>query len=155
MYLLRQTYYLCKTRDALAHFNDLCHLSELQGLSLGSAYRNAHAARDFALAISTAVLQQWLPHARSSPSLGLMMDESTTVSSDGTLILYLRFVMHGQATTKFWKLLRVADGSAPTIVKVLLSYPLFSLALTLTTALPPRVSFRWPSLLGAVDRGRV
>lgn len=118
MYLLRQTYYLCKERDALRHFSSLCHLSQMQGLPIGSAYRNAHAARDFAMAISTAVAQQWLTHARSSRALGLMIDESTTVSSEGTLILYLRFLMHGRATTKFWKLVQVADGSADTITKV-------------------------------------
>ena len=117
MYLLRPTYYLCKERDPLRHFSNLCHLSEMQGLPLGTAYRNGHAAHDFAMAISTATMQQWLPHARSSVSIGLMMDESTTVSSEGTLILYLRFLMRGQPTTKFWKLLELPDGKAATIVK--------------------------------------
>ena len=71
------------------------------------------------MALADAVRDAWLPFAQSSPALGLQIDESTTCSSEGTLIIYLRFHRHGVAVTKFWKLVQVKDGKAETIFNAL------------------------------------
>ena len=117
--LLRNVYFLAKSKSPMRLFSSLCHLSELQGLPVNSSYRNSMAARDFALALANAILAQWLPHAQRAHALGLMIDESTTVSSDSALIVYLRFLLNGTVVTKFWKLVRVADGGAQTIFDAL------------------------------------
>ena len=70
------------------------------------------AAADILLALAAAVRATWLPHARMSSALGLMLDESTTVASEGMLILYLRYLHLGRPATRFWKLVYVTDASA-------------------------------------------
>jgi hypothetical protein len=71
------------------------------------------------MALADAVRDQWLPYAQSSKALSIACDESTTCSFEGSLIIYVKFLMHGVATTRFWKLVQVSDGSAATIFEAL------------------------------------
>jgi hypothetical protein len=54
--------------------------------------------------------------ARASPTLGLMLDESTDVDGKSQLILYLRLRIDGVFVTKFWRIIEVGQSfvvSAP------------------------------------------
>lgn len=113
--LLRQVYYLSKSRTALWQFSNLCHLADLQELPIGTSYRTHLAANDFLICLSEAVLEEWLPAAKASPVFGIMIDESTTVSSEGKLIIYLRFMRHGRVFTQIWKLLHIDKADADSI----------------------------------------
>jgi hypothetical protein len=60
-----------------------------------------------------AVLREWINgHARTSRVLGLMIDESTDISSKQVILLYLRFCVYGRYVTMFWAALPVTDGTA-------------------------------------------
>jgi hypothetical protein len=117
--LMREVYYLTRERSPLAHFEDLCHLSELQGLDVGAAYRNSKAAHDFATSLCAAVLSTWLPVAQASPVISIMIDESTSVSSQGMLIVYLKFLRCGVPEVRFWRIVEVNDPSAAGIMAAL------------------------------------
>ena len=92
---------------------------ERQGLPLGSAYRNGMAAHDFAMALAAAVMDDWLPHARSSPGVGLMIDESSTVSGENALITYLKFLRRGVPQVRFWKLVEMQKADAESLFNAL------------------------------------
>jgi hypothetical protein len=49
-----------------------------------------------------AALREWINgHARTSRVLGLMIDESTDISSKKVILLYLRFCVYGRTSRCF------------------------------------------------------
>jgi len=53
------------------------------------------------------------------PIFCLLIDESTDISVHKTLIMYLRYVYHGVATTDFMGNVGVADRKAETLTAVI------------------------------------
>ena len=105
--------YLCAKRNIALHniqyISDLC---ELHGICLGKHYNHEKAARDFLMCIADVIRMKIIEAARSSPCLGLMVDESTDVSKTGASVMYLRLLFRGYFRTLFWRIVQVVDGSA-------------------------------------------
>jgi len=105
--------YRCAKRNIALHnigyISDLC---ELHGVCLGKHYNHEVAAREFLICIADAIRAEIIEAARSSPCLGLMVDESTDVSKTGASVMYLRLLFRGAFRTLFWRIVQVVDGSA-------------------------------------------
>ena len=80
--------YLCAKRNIALHnigyISDLC---ELHGVCLGKHYNHEVAAREFLICIADVIRAEIIEAARSSPCLGLMVDESTDVSKIGASVI--------------------------------------------------------------------
>ena len=117
--IMTNVYYLVKKKSPLRHITDLCDLSDLQGTFLGEKYVNDHAARDFALALAHVLRTAIITAAIAGPCLGLMIDESTDISSTGQMVLYLRVLIGGKFKTVFWRLASVTLATADGLVALL------------------------------------
>ena len=82
-------YWLAKENIALRKLPSLCRLLGFHGLPLGSAYKNHAMARDMALSIAAVLRSDINEAARASPTVGLMIDESTDASCTNSMVLYL------------------------------------------------------------------
>ena len=105
--------YVCAKRNiALNNIQYLSDLRELHGVCLGKHYKYHVAAREFLMCIADVIRMETIEAARSSPCLGLMVDESTDVSKTGASVMYLRLLYRGYFRTLFWRIVQVVDGSA-------------------------------------------
>ena len=80
--------------------------------SASGSNNHEKAARDFLMCIADVIRMEIIEAARSSPCLGLMVDESTDVSKTGASVMYLRLLFRGYFRTLFWRIVQVVDGSA-------------------------------------------
>ena len=114
--VMRNAYWLAGENLALWKLPSLCGLSRAQGLPLGKSYTNNHAALDIVHSYAAVLKDDLAAAARASPTLGLMLDESTDVDGKSQLILYLRLRIDGVFVTKFWRIIEVGQSfvvSAP------------------------------------------
>ena len=62
---------------------------------------------------------------KSSMTIGLMADESTSVSITKELVLYGRVVVDGKINSYYLKMVKLDDGKANTIVAAISDYLIF------------------------------
>jgi hypothetical protein len=91
----------------------------MQGVALGSQYCNAKAARDFLTSMAHVVRMRIVAAARSTPCLGLMIDESTDIAHTSQMVLYLRLMVDATYQTVFWRIVSVPDATADGLVSLL------------------------------------
>ena len=112
-------YWLAKEKIALRKLPSLCALSGFQGLPLGRSYLNHVMGRDMVLSIASILREDINQLARISPTLGLMVDESTDVASTNSMVLYLRLLGKGGVfTTVFWGIVEVTEATADGLFSV-------------------------------------
>ena len=105
---MRNVYWLAKEKLPLSKIKSLCQLSALNGRWLGRHYTNEIIAREMLMSIAHVLRERMNSWARLSAALGLMIDESTDVSSSNSMVLYLRlFDARMQPTTMCWGLVEV------------------------------------------------
>ena len=105
---MRNVYWLAKEKLPLSKIKSLCQLSALNGRWLGRHYTNEIIAREMLMSIAHVLRERMNSWARLSAALGLMIDESTDVSSSNSMVLYLRlFDARVQPTTMYWGLVEV------------------------------------------------
>ncbi|MCO5552754.1 hypothetical protein L7F22_006271 [Adiantum nelumboides] len=84
--LFQCAYYIAKEDLAFIKFPALLDLMDACGLSSLSLYRNDKAAASFAAYISESILNRLLQKLISSPFFGILVDESTDISTIEHLI---------------------------------------------------------------------
>jgi hypothetical protein len=87
--LLRNVYWLVKENISMRKIESLCVVMRMQGVALGAQYCNSKAARDFLTSLAHVVRMRIVAAARSTPCLGLMIDESTDIVHTSQMVLYL------------------------------------------------------------------
>ncbi|CAF0838331.1 unnamed protein product [Rotaria sordida] len=122
--LILSAVYVCQQDQSLNSFEKLCTLIEALGVKLlpaeiGSvSYRNDNAALDFLRHIASYLHEEILEKIKNSPSIGWMLDESTSRTVEKSLIIYVRYLENDEAKTSFYGILALdGDGSADNIVK--------------------------------------
>lgn len=85
-------------------------------------YESHRFAEEASEAIAEYLWQRALEDIRASPTLGLLLDESTDVANVKQLIVYISGVAQGKAFTKFATLIPLADGKANTITEAVLRF---------------------------------
>ena len=88
---------------ALHNIQYLSGLCELHGVCLGKHYNHHVAAREFLTCIADVIRMEIIEAARSSPCLGLMVDESTDASKTGASVMYLRLLYRGYSSGELCK----------------------------------------------------
>ena len=112
-------YTLAKKKVGLWQVTDWCLMSDLLGVPLGKKYVNHIAAHDFMMSIAYVLRRRIIDAAVASPTIALMIDESTDISHCGHMVVYLRLLWHGIYTTMFFRLVQVHDTTAEGLVATL------------------------------------
>ncbi|XP_071116792.1 zinc finger protein 862-like [Haliotis cracherodii] len=121
--LLRNVYFVASENLPLQKFESLNNLAELHGAKITSKlYREDTAASEFITIISDLIEEGLLAEIRASPAIAFIIDESTDLSSEKHLILYICYLKDGVLSIKFVKLLRVHAADAQSITSALLAF---------------------------------
>ena len=120
--IFKNVLWLAKEKTPLWKIKSICGHMELQGLPLGKKYINHVMARDMLLSLAYVIREDINQAARKSPVLGLMADESTTVSTESGMILYLRLLKDGIFQTVFWGLVQLHEATADALLDTILDY---------------------------------
>ena len=117
--IMKNVYWLAWEKLPMKKLKSLCSLFGLHGIPLGKNYINEVMARDMMDSIAHVLRERINVAARTSSALGLMIDESTDVSSSNAMVLYLRLFINATPTTVFWGLVEVHDATANGLVKTI------------------------------------
>ena len=86
-------------------------------------YNNAVAAREFVMAISSVLKDQQWAEVCASPVLSVMVDETTDISTDEELIIYLVYITtSGEVVSKYSGIMCVESTTAHELFNVITSY---------------------------------
>jgi hypothetical protein len=124
IYRLIRLAHLVITQDQpISFFGELCTINKLLGMDLGSLYHNDDGFLDLLRAISFSIEDSIIDEARESTTFGLLIDESTDISFDKNLIIYLRYFSKRTCSfkTSYFKLIQLSKGDADTIFSALTS----------------------------------
>ena len=97
----------------------LVELCEWHEIPLGENYINNVMARDMMESLAFSVLDRLNKKGEASPHVGLMCDESTDVSRNNSMALYIRHLDDGVFKTSFWGLVQAQDASAEGLLSVI------------------------------------
>ena len=71
-------------------------------------------------AVAAVVEEELLQELNSAPFYSILIDESTDMSTDHTLIMYIRYVHDGVVCTRFFDLTELRRGTAEQVLKTTL-----------------------------------
>ncbi|CAF4854280.1 unnamed protein product, partial [Rotaria sp. Silwood1] len=121
--LIISSIHICQTDQSLNTFSSLCSLLEKTGVKLlpsevsGVSYRNADAALSFLENVSQYLHEELIEKIKKSSTVSWMMDESTSRTTQKTLIVYVRYLDNFEPKTSYYCLLDLeGDGRAQNIV---------------------------------------
>ncbi|CAF1376387.1 unnamed protein product [Adineta ricciae] len=121
--LILSAIHLCQQDQPLNLYDKLCTLLEAVGVKLlpaelgGITYRNDNAALGFLRHVASYLHQEIVEKINDSPSIGWMLDESTSRTVEKSLIIYVRYFEQGEAKTRFYGIIGLSgDGTALNIV---------------------------------------
>jgi hypothetical protein len=112
----RNVYWLAKEEVATYKYSSLNYLNKLQGcaawqdlnVAKNAQYTSYHIAEEMQDTISSCIEEDIDRFLNNSLFFGLLLDESTDISSCKNLIVYIRLIVnHGIFETHFFKLLEV------------------------------------------------
>ena len=124
-------YWLCK--NEVAHFSKFESLKQLC-IDLGCTYLKELNVAGNANYSSHRIISEWLDvmsqqigddvleRVRGSPAIGLMVDESTDISTTKELSLYARALFNGEVKVYFLKLVKIPNGTADEIENAIVTY---------------------------------
>ena len=78
-------------------------------------YENPTSARDLLSAISLSIEKELWNELNETTSIGIMIDESTNISTESHIILYVKYCLRGFIKVKYAKLLHLNGKDAETI----------------------------------------
>ena len=121
--LIRTAYSVAKNNDPFTKYASLCTLQICNGTKLTtSLYQNSRACSDFVSLISESLDNCLLEKIRQSPATGVMIDESTDLSMEKHLIVYVKYLVKGVSCTSFLALIKLSSCDSNVIYNVLVSY---------------------------------
>ena len=122
--LIRPAYSVAMNNDPFTKYASLCTLQILNGTKLTtSLYQDACACLDFVSLISESLDNCLLEKKiRQSPATGVMIDESTDLSMEKHLIVYVKYLVKGVSCTSFLALIKLSSCDSNVIYNVLVSY---------------------------------
>lgn len=98
-------YLISKAHFSYSSLEKLLQLQEKNGLEVGRILRSHHSCQKIASFISAEMRKRLSKHISAScPSLSLMIDESTSLSTNASLIIYLRGNLNGRVENVFLSL---------------------------------------------------
>ena len=116
------TYFLSKEDIALSKFPNLLKFLSLCKVEMNKNYLNNKAATDFLYSIATKIQDDLMLEICSSNYVGLMIDESTDVTSTKYLTINLKYLHKNEVKEKFCGLFQIHNSDANGIFSVLLDF---------------------------------
>ena len=80
-----------------------------------ASYRSEQVVSEFLFCLSESIKEEVLLKMKNSPTISLMIDESTDVAVLKLLVMYGRCIVDGKMECHFLNLKDLSDGRAPTI----------------------------------------
>ncbi|WAR20431.1 hypothetical protein MAR_002269 [Mya arenaria] len=132
--IMQNLYYLAKWNDASSAISDLNKLIIHHNVSKFQPavksdntlpYEHHESVKEMQEAMRDVVRQQLIDDIRDSGMYAMMCDESTDVSNEKTLVVYVRYAKRGRAETKFFEVSEIngdecnAAGLCETLSSVL------------------------------------
>ena len=115
-------YFLSKEEIALKKFKTLTDIFKLCDLDFNMSYQNDKAAREILTCLSTKIKSDLMKEVCMSLYIGIMLDESTDVSSTQYLVVNIRYLFKNEVKEKFCALLELNKADADGILSVLLGF---------------------------------
>lgn len=117
--LMRNVYYLAKKEDASHSLRDLNELVKLQGVSVlkslqvdkHTTYEHWDSIQDLHEALSEVISEKLYNQLKAADYMSIMIDESTDISVDQNLMVYIRFVLQGVAKTAYFQLAKLPGAA--------------------------------------------
>ena len=121
-------YYMAKKNLPNCHFPDLNWLcmrqgcTDLKGLKVDkhTNYEHSDSVKDFQEAMKLVIDEQIILDLKDNECFGVLIDEMSDISMDKTLIVYLRYLVNGQVTCRFFHVVALSGCSAADICEMLL-----------------------------------
>ena len=121
--LFRNAYYVARENLPIDKFQSLNELSKLNGAPITSTmYQEDTACSEFIQIISTQLEESTIKNVKDSPAFGIMIDESTDLSTQMHLILYISFLKDARLQITFAKLINLTACDSASITSQLLAY---------------------------------
>lgn len=131
---LRTVYFMAKKNLPNDHFSDLKQFLVVQGstdignlsFSCGRGgkrftYEHSESVRGFQEAIAATVDENLDNELSQAQYYSLLLDESTDVSTDHNLVMYVRYILDGEVQSRFLCLVDLPSGTADGIVETVLN----------------------------------
>ena len=99
-----------------------CGALQCLRVARNATYTSQRTIIDFLQVMSSVIEDDIIQKMRSSLTIGLMADESTSISVTKELVLYGRAVVAGKIKSYFLKMVKLDDGKANTIVAAITDY---------------------------------
>ena len=131
---LKAVYFMAKKNLPNDHFSDLKHFLVVQGcaaignLSFQSGsggqqitYKHSESVQILQEAIALVVDEDLDNDSLQAEFYSIMIDESTDISADHNVVIYLCYVLGGEIHCRFLNLVELPGGTAPEIVDAVLN----------------------------------
>lgn len=133
--LFRNAYFVAKENLPIDKFQAVNDLTKLNGAIItNKLYQEDNACSEFIQIMSELLEDEVVTELKSSPAVGIMVDESTDLSTQKHLILYVSYLKEGKLKTVFGKLINLSSATAVSITAQLTAY-LQSVGIDLTKIL--------------------
>ncbi|CAI7772955.1 unnamed protein product [Closterium sp. NIES-54] len=125
--LLANAHYICKSDAPIVMFVSLVQFMAEQGtldmpLREIGMYYSEYGFAQMVETLVTYLRAKQMEHIRTSPFLGIQLDESTDRRWGKHMIVYLTFLWEGAVTTEFFAHLTVDKGDAGSLIVTLLTH---------------------------------
>ena len=121
--LFRNAYYIAKENLPIDKYQSLNELSKMNGAPITSTmYQEDTACSEFIKIISSQIEQTVLQDVKDSPAFSIMIDESTDLSTQKHLILYLSYLKDAKLTITYSKLINLTACDSVAITSQLIAY---------------------------------
>ncbi|KAL3679115.1 hypothetical protein R1sor_022071 [Riccia sorocarpa] len=120
--LFRAAYLVGKVSLPFTTFPEMCKmLKEMTDKIPRGLYQDDKACAEMICCISQVLQARVLGRVRASVFFGIMIDESTDVSTTGHLVVFCTFIENGQAKTAFLGLIHIPNKDAVAITAILIN----------------------------------
>ena len=121
--LIRTAYTVAKKHLPNQTYQDMCELQICNDTLLTSTlYQDHHSYTEFREIISHLLDETLLEKLRLSPALGIMIDESTDLSLEKHLIVYVNYLENGKLRTSYLTLLKLVSADSNAVYSSLVGY---------------------------------
>lgn len=94
---------------------------QLLSISNPITYENNVSGRQMLSAISSSIEEAIWEELNEAMAFGIMIDESTDISCEPHLIIYVKYCLHGSIKIRFLKLLQLKNKDSKTIFEVIMN----------------------------------
>ena len=122
--LMHLCYFIAKENLSFCKYNSLIELTEILGVNYGiSKYQNRFALSSFLKAISDSIFIRLLEKIRNSSTFGIMVDETTDISTKQQLIIYCTYwnQIEQRPCYSYFKTIEIKDKTSTSLLNSLRS----------------------------------